>query len=99
MRSAYPLIALLLTNSAVAEAKSPMPTVAQLSDAIAKQTKQPVSAADVRPLRCDGFAEEPTEFECRWTQKVKGRWRHYSTYFAIEGAGWTIIDWPPSKLK
>ncbi len=50
-------------------------------------------------MKCEGFAEEPTEFECRWAQKVGEKWLRYSTYFAVEQNGWAVIDWPPSKLK
>jgi len=86
-------------GSAAAGAREPVPSAAELATALTRQTRKPVPAADVRPLDCEGFAEEPTEFACRWRQRVNGRWLRYSTYFAIDGNGWTIIDWPPSRLK
>ncbi|MBB3356330.1 MULTISPECIES: hypothetical protein [unclassified Novosphingobium] len=94
-----PFFVLALASSTALEAKSPVPSAAELAAAIAMHTKKLVLPADVRPLGCEGFTEEPTEFECRWTQKIHGKWFRYSTYFAIDGADWIIIDWPPSKLK
>jgi hypothetical protein len=99
MKSHCLFAALTLIVSSAAAAKEPMPTARELSEALAKQTKSPISPADVRPLKCEGFPEEPTEFECRWAQNVSGKWLRYSTYFAINKDGWQVIDWPPSKLK
>jgi hypothetical protein len=76
-----------------------MPTPAELARAIGQVSKQRLSPQDVRPLRCTELAEEPTEFECRWAQRIAGRWQRFSTYLAIDGSGWTIIDWPPAKVR
>ena len=99
MKPIYPVAAYALIFATAAVAKAPVPTALELSAALTRQTKKPVSPSDVRPLKCEGFDEEPTEFDCRWAQKVSGKWQRYSTYFAVEREGWKIIDWPPSKLK
>ncbi|WP_206243462.1 hypothetical protein [Novosphingobium terrae] len=99
MKLYFSVVAIVLMSATASMTKEPMPTASELAEALAKQTKKPVSPAGVRPMKCEGFAEEPTEFECRWAQKVGEKWLRYSTYFAVEQNGWAVIDWPPSKLK
>lgn len=54
----------------------------------------PVEPA-VRQVRCQAFDEEPSEFLCRWLQRGEsGEWRAWSTYLAVDGSGFRLIDDP-----
>jgi hypothetical protein len=85
----YPLLALAAASSALAPPKS-----AELAEAIAVFTGEPVAADDIRRVSCIPIEEEPTEAVCQWQQRNGGRWLHYSTYVAIDGRGWHLIDEP-----
>jgi len=88
------LIALLLL-SASAGSGSTGPTSQAFAKALAEHTGRQVNAAHLRRLHCKGFgADEPTEAECRWQQRVGGHWKGYSTYVAVDGRGWHLIDEP-----
>lgn len=53
------------------------------------------SAPVIRGVRCKGFEEEPTEFVCTWRQRdAGGRWLKWSTYLAIDGERFVLIDEP-----
>ena len=57
-----------------------------------------VNVRDIRRLSCKGFGEdEPTEAVCNWQQRVGKNWKRYSTYVAIDGPGWVLIDEPTAK--
>jgi hypothetical protein len=89
------LIALLLLSAA---ANSTGPTVHEFAKALANHTGRHVDASDLRRLSCKGFgADEPTEAECSWQQRVGRRWRWYSTYVAADGISWHLIDEPSQK--
>lgn len=85
------LAALLAPSAALADA----PSTRQLAHAISTFTGHPVRARDLRRVHCEDIEEEPTEFACRYEQRdTRGRWRRWSTYLAISGAGWQLIDEP-----
>lgn len=52
----------------------------------------PIRPADVRVIRCVAPDEEPTEFECVWQHQVAGKWVRHTTWFAIDGKGWHVIN-------
>jgi len=88
------LIALLLLAAPVSSG-SAGPTSRAFAKALAEHTGRQVNAADLRRLSCKSFgADEPTEAECRWQQRVRGKWKRYSTYVAVDGRGWHLIDEP-----
>jgi hypothetical protein len=33
-----------------------------------------MSSSDVRTVRCIASDEEPTEFQCKWQQRINGHW-------------------------
>jgi len=70
------------------------PTRSELAQALAAEPHSAVrSPASIRRVRCSGFEEEPTEFACTWQQReLSGRWSKWSTYVAIDGSGWSLID-------
>ena len=70
------------------------PTSAELAKAIEAFTGRAVAAADVRGVSCLSIEEEPTEAVCKWHQRKGKRWQRYSTYVAIDGHGWHLIDEP-----
>ena len=91
------LIALLLLF-APAGAGSAAPTSQEFVVALAEHTGAHVNAADLRRLSCTGFgAEELTEAECRWQQRVGGKWKRYSTYVGVDRRGWHLIDQPKQE--
>lgn len=73
------------------------PTAAELARALNGRNGQVISAFDIRVGRCIGPDEEPTEFECTWRQRTRGKWERFKTWFAIDGDHWVVIDWPPSR--
>lgn len=91
------LIALLLL-AATTGAVSAGPTPAEFAKALSEHTGQNVNAAELRRLSCKGFgADEPTEAECHWKQRILGKWKRYSTYVAVDDKGWHLIDEPYAK--
>jgi hypothetical protein len=52
------------------------------------------SARPIRHLRCESIGEdEPTEFHCTFDRRNRsGAWRRWSTYVAIDGAAYQLID-------
>lgn len=48
-------------------------------------------AADVRSIRCLAPDEEPTEFQCTWQQRVKGRWVARKTWLIVDANGWQVM--------
>ena len=80
---------ILLAGSAGAALEGPTPAE------FAKALSEHVEADDLHRLSCKGFgADEPTEAECRWLQRVRGKWKRYSTYVAVDERGWHLIDEP-----
>ena len=77
-------------------AATPAPSRTQLATAITAMTSKKVAANNLRTIACKPIAEEPTEFSCRWQQRVsaRARWRGYSAMMAKDGSGWTLIDVP-----
>ena len=51
-----------------------------------------LAAADVRSIRCLAPDEEPTEFQCNWQQRVKGRWVARKTWLMVDAKGWQVMD-------
>jgi hypothetical protein len=51
-----------------------------------------MSPADIRAVHCIAPDEEPTEFECKWEQRTKGGWVKRTTWLAIDGNGWHVMD-------
>jgi len=77
-----------------AHARFAGPTRAEFAKALAEFTRKPINAVDVRRLSCRGFEEEPTEAACEWEQKSGKEWLRFSTYVAVDGSGWLLIDAP-----
>ena len=69
-------------------------TPAEMAKAIEAFTGRTVATADVRRVSCVPIEEEPTEAICKWQQRIGNRWLRYSTYVAIDGRGWHLIDEP-----
>jgi len=57
-------------------------------------TGRTVEAVDLRAIHCAPIEDEPTEFVCRWQQRRGAQWRSYSTWLAVDGSGWGLIDDP-----
>ena len=51
-----------------------------------------VSAKDVRAVHCIAPDEEPTEFQCKWQQRVRRSWVKRTTWLVIDGNGWSVMD-------
>jgi hypothetical protein len=90
-------IALLLLSASAGPAFAG-PTPQEFANALADFTGKHVKATDVRHLSCKGFgADEPTEADCSWQQRIGRNWKWYSTYVAVDGRGWHLIDEPNPK--
>lgn len=87
------LLFTVLTWGAANDKQVP-PSPKELAKAIESFTGRAVVTADVRRVSCSAFEEEPTEQICKWQQRTGKRWRRYSTYLAIDGRGWHLIDEP-----
>ena len=88
----------LLMLSASPEPAFKWPTPKEFADAVAAFTGKGVRETNVRRVSCDSMGEdEPTEAECNWQQRIGGKWKRYSTYVAIDGHGWQLIDAPHLK--
>jgi len=89
------LIALLLLSGRPAFAG---PTPQEFANALAEFTGKAVRVTEVRRLSCAGFGpDEPTEAACSWQQRIGRKWKRYSTYVAVDGRGWHLIDEPNPK--
>lgn len=51
-----------------------------------------LAATDVRSIRCRAPDEEPTEFQCTWQHRVKGRWVTRKTWLMVDAKGWQVMD-------
>lgn len=51
-----------------------------------------LAASDVRSIRCLAPDEEPTEFQCTWQQRTKGRWVARKTWLMVDANGWQVMD-------
>lgn len=51
-----------------------------------------ISPRDIRAVHCIAPDEEPTEFQCKWQQRIKGGWKDRTTWLAIDRSGWRVMD-------
>jgi hypothetical protein len=88
VRVAVCIIALsCLAGSAEAQTTA-YPTDKQIGRAIEEVSGRAINVKDLRVEACHGSEEEPTEFECTWSQRVAGRWRRQNGWFYIDATGW-----------
>jgi hypothetical protein len=92
MRMLSASMVLLAASAASTASAGPSPT--EFAKALTEFTGKPVKVEDIRRLSCEGFDEEPTEAECKWQQRSGKKWARFSTYVAIDGSGWHLIDDP-----
>ncbi len=85
---------LLTLALGIAPAASLGPSRAEFARALRVHTGKPVSSADIRKLSCEFFEEEPSEAACKWQQRRGRKWVRFSTYVAVDGDGWHLIDQP-----
>jgi hypothetical protein len=78
---------------AIAFAKGP--SAAQLTVALSHWSHVK-EAQPLRHVRCEGFKEKSTEFDCTYEQQdSRGHWAKWQTYVAIHGKrGWVLINEP-----
>jgi hypothetical protein len=84
----------LLLALAVSSAPAIGPNRAEFASALTEFTGKPVSVADLRRVSCERIGEEPTEAICKWQQRRGREWQRFSTYVAVDGRGWHLIDEP-----
>lgn len=70
------------------------PSPAEFAAALSEFSGEQVGAAEVRDLRCEAIAEEPTEAFCRFELYQHDGWHRFSTYVAVDANGWHLIDEP-----
>src|SRR6185312_13836046 len=90
-------LALAATGASALAASDPSPSSAEVAAAVQEFSGWSVGADHVRSVSCARIEEEPTEFACKWRQKVGGRWKGFRSYFALAGSGWQLIDEPAAS--
>jgi hypothetical protein len=79
---------------AATSAASAGPNQVEFAHALQEFTGKSVSISDLRKLSCKRIEEEPTEAACKWQQRLGTTWTRFSTYVAVDGSGWHLIDEP-----
>ena len=99
MRTISVIAVVLLGASSAASAIRGTVTAEEIATAINKADaplvpyrKSKLSPANVRAIHCIAPDEEPTEFQCKWEEHIKGRWAKRTTWLAIDGNGWHVMD-------
>src|SRR5437764_15115048 len=99
MRTVAVIAAMLFAASSAGTAVGGTVTPQELAAAINKADvqlvpfrKTKVSPANIRAVRCVAPDEEPTEFECKWEERIKGHWVKRTTWLAVDGNGWQVMD-------
>jgi len=91
---AFPLAVMPFLLAGAAPAAAAAPTPAQLAGALRAFGAGAVAAGDVRAIACTPDAQAPAEHDCHWEQRTANGWTGYSTWLALAGNGWTVIDDP-----
>lgn len=93
--TAIVLLAAPIADAAVHRTVTPK----ELAAAINKAARQLVpyrvttmSPSDIREVRCIAPDEEPTEFRCKWRQRVRGGWVKRTTWLTFDTNGWRVMD-------
>jgi hypothetical protein len=88
-----------LAASAAEAAVRPTVTPEELATAINKADAQLVPyrakvmlPGDIRDVRCIAPDEEPTEFHCKWQQRVSGGWVRRTIWLILDTNGWRVMD-------
>jgi len=99
MRAIVAIAVVLFGASSAAPAVRRTVTAEELATAINKADallvpyrKTNVSPGNVRAVRCIAPDEEPTEFQCKWEEHIRGGWVKRTTWLAIDGNGWHVMD-------
>jgi hypothetical protein len=72
----------------------PYPSAAQLAGSLAQWREKPTPMPVVRNVRCSDIREEPTEFMCRFEERVGGRWLRKTGILARSSGRWKFLDDP-----
>ncbi len=89
-----PLIAAVLAAAGPTSGRPFTPGRHELAEAL---WDHHAHAGRLAHVRCAGFEEEPTEFHCRYRVIRDGRTERCSTYIAIDGSAWVLIDVPARR--
>lgn len=92
---AVALFAASSTGASVRATVTPQELAAAINKADAQLVpyrKSNMSPGDIRAVRCTAPDEEPTEFECKWQQHIERGWVNRTTWLAIDGNGWHVMD-------
>src|SRR4051794_30541270 len=88
MRTLFCTFALSCLSASALAQTTVRPTNAQLGKAIEQVSGRKLAASSLRVRGCHGPEEEPTEFECSWSQRTDGRWRRMTGWFFVDADGW-----------
>jgi hypothetical protein len=90
------LLLMSLPAAAVVRAKvTPEQLAAAINEAdlpLVPYRTRAIQPGDIQAVRCMAPDEEPTEFQCRWRQRLKGGWVNRITWLAIDEHGWRVMD-------
>lgn len=99
MRTIAAIVLVLLAASPSEAVVRAMVTPHTLSAAINKADallvpyrRMKLSPHDIRAVRCIAPDEEPTEFQCKWQQRIRGRWINRTTWLTTDANGWRVMD-------
>ncbi|MCW2410959.1 MULTISPECIES: hypothetical protein [unclassified Sphingobium] len=80
--------------AAQAPAAPPAPSPDALSQALRDHGSGAVDAGDLRAVTCAETSDAPGAFDCQWEQRRDGNWHPYTSWLALVGAQWTMLDAP-----
>ena len=101
MRSAAPgipiglaALAFLMAAPVMAQAGPSAPSPQALSEAIRVHGSGEIAVEDIRAVACESVSHAPGALDCRWEQRTGGDWHLYTSWLAMVGTQWTMLDAP-----
>jgi hypothetical protein len=85
-------LTLFALSDTTAATRLPVIPATELARALAEAGRGKVAVKDIRVRFCSASEDEPTEFECHWDRRTAGGWKAQTTWVAIDGKGWHVID-------
>ena len=81
-------------TAAPAPATAPAPGAQALADAIRAHGSGEIAVEDLREIACETVSHAPGALDCRWEQRAGREWHQYTTWLAMVGPDWVVLDAP-----
>lgn len=94
LRTGLVALALLVLPCELVLAQAAAPSPQALSAALKAFGAGDVATADIQSVRCEQASHEPGALDCRWEQRSAGQWRVHTTWLALKGTEWAVLDAP-----